>query len=330
MIQLRSRLFNARHWFVRVAVLSVVLNPARLHAKPPIDAPLRPDRSQSENAPNGDRSTPAEPTVHKARLVDRDAYAKTAERLASEHNLEAAVAAANAALAIERNVFGELSHEVAARLEQIAQWRLTLGQFDAARLRRDEALQIVMKLYGADHWKTRDSRLRTADVALLSKLTPNERVSLKEASQQMTLALQSHRNGNTHEAIAQMQNVCDVRGRLLGAQHRFFAASLNNLALFHQSLGDFASAEPLLVQARDISKHVFGASHPSYATSLSNLAELYRLKGDFATAETIFVRARDLRKRILGPDHPDYAANIYILGVVYFTLGDYARRRRIL
>ncbi len=96
------------------------------------------------------------------------------------------------------------------------------------------------------------------------------------------------------------------------------------------SKGDYAKAEPLLLEARDLFKNLLGGNHPDYATSLSNLAALYELKRDYAKAEPLLLEARDLCKKVLGGNHPDYATRLNNLAVLYTSKGDYTKAEPLL
>ena len=94
---------------------------------------------------------------------------------------------------------------------------------------------------------------------------------------------------------------------MLGENHPDYAASLNNLAMLYQAMGDYAKAEPLFRQALEIRKKALGENHPDYATSLNNLAVLYQAMGDYAKAEPLYRQALEIQKQALGENHPDYA-----------------------
>ncbi len=51
-------------------------------------------------------------------------------------------------------------------------------------------------------------------------------------------------------------------------------------------MGNYAKAEGVYIEAKEIREKVLGKEHPDYATSCNNLAELYRAMGNYAKAET--------------------------------------------
>jgi CHAT domain-containing protein/Tfp pilus assembly protein PilF len=113
-------------------------------------------------------------------------------------------------------------------------------------------------------------------------------------------------------------------GKFLGEQHPDYAVSLNSLAALYHAMGDYARAEPLYRQAREIRRKVLGEQHPDYAESLSNLAALYRETADFAQAESLYRQALEIH-RVLGEQHPDYATSLSSLASLYGEMRDYAR-----
>ena len=73
----------------------------------------------------------------------------------------------------------------------------------------------------------------------------------------------------------------------MGERHPDYAASLNNLGLMYQSVGDYARAEELTRRATEIWKETLGDKHPDYAAGLRNLASIYHVGGDGARATSV-------------------------------------------
>jgi CHAT domain-containing protein len=112
---------------------------------------------------------------------------------------------------------------------------------------------------------------------------------------------------------------------VLGERHPHYAGCLNHLADLYRAQGEYALAEPLYRQAREITKQVLGERHPDYATNLNNLAGLYQDQEDYAKAEPLFCQARDICKQVLGEHHPDYADSLSNLATLYWAQGEYAK-----
>jgi tetratricopeptide (TPR) repeat protein len=107
-----------------------------------------------------------------------------------------------------------------------------------------------------------------------------------------------------------LERALEIRERVLGPDHPYTAASLNNLALLLQDQGELAAARPLLERTLAIRDRVLGPDHPDTASSLNNLAGLLQDQGELAAARPLYERALDIRERVLGPDRPDTASSL--------------------
>ena len=116
-----------------------------------------------------------------------------------------------------------------------------------------------------------------------------------------------------------------IREKILGPKHTHTAASMNNLALLYQSMGDYARAERLFNRALAIKEKAVGPEHPATAISLVSLARLYQGMGDYARAEPLYIRTVAIFEKALGPNHPHTAISLNNLGMFYYSLRDYAR-----
>ena len=96
-----------------------------------------------------------------------------------------------------------------------------------------------------------------------------------------------------------------VREKVLGPEHPSTAESLNNFAVWLQTLGDLAGARPLHERALAIREKTLGPEHPGTAYSLANLAKLLQTLGDLAGARPLYERALAIREKALGPEHPN-------------------------
>jgi tetratricopeptide (TPR) repeat protein len=101
-------------------------------------------------------------------------------------------------------------------------------------------------------------------------------------------------------------------------------ATLNNLALSLQHIGDYTTAEPLYRKALAVDQKALGPDHLYVATSLKNLAELLKHKGDYAGAEQLYRRALAIDEKMLGPDHLDVASDLDNVAGLLKHKGDFA------
>jgi len=110
--------------------------------------------------------------------------------------------------------------------------------------------------------------------------------------------------------------------KVFGPDHPNTAASLNNLAILLEDLGDFQGSRPLKARALAIEERTFGPDHPRTAIGINNLGYLLQAQGDYVGARPYFERALLIREKALGPDHPDTGASLNNLGYVLQAQGD--------
>jgi CHAT domain-containing protein/Tfp pilus assembly protein PilF len=259
------------------------------------------------------------------KLKERDRLLQETNRLLGEKQADEAMALAEKALALTREVRGEQDPEALNLGQSVAQAYEQLANFPAAKRLRRQLLATLTRLHGPDHWRVTDARLALESVECLARLAPADRHRLAEAERLNGRAVQLHQQGKTQEALPLARQARDVAREVLGERHPHYATALHNLAGLYASQGEYGQAEPLLRQARDIQKQVLGERHPLYATTLHNLADLYELRGEYARAEPLFRQALELRKQVLGQRDPDYALSLNSLAGLYQAQGEYAR-----
>lgn len=102
------------------------------------------------------------------------------------------------------------------------------------------------------------------------------------------------------------------------------AASLFDKAgTYLRELGQYAEAEPLLVQALAIREQHLGKQDLATAMSLSSLAGLYSYQGKHKQAEPLVKRALAICQQRLGNEHPGTAKQLHRLAILHFQQGDY-------
>ena len=139
-----------------------------------------------------------------------------------------------------------------------------------------------------------------------------------------------YQQGRYPEAVVVACRACDFARQHLGADHPYFATSLNNLAGLYQSMGSYAQAEPLYRQATEIYRQALGEKHPYFATSLNNRALLYQAMGSYIEAEPLYRQATEIRRQALGAEHPDFASSLNNLALLYKAMGSYAQAEPLL
>lgn len=101
------------------------------------------------------------------------------------------------------------------------------------------------------------------------------------------------------------------------------ASVFDKAGTYLRERGQYAEAEPLLLQALAIREQYVGKADLDTAISLSSLAGLYSYQGKYTLAEPLVMRALSIREQYLGADHPDTAKNLNHLAVLYFQQEQY-------
>jgi tetratricopeptide (TPR) repeat protein len=84
-----------------------------------------------------------------------------------------------------------------------------------------------------------------------------------------------YNKGQFNDAKQACQRALAIQEKALGIAHRLTAASLNNLALIHERMGDKETAIRLYRQTILARETALGPTHPDLCRPLYNLAELY-------------------------------------------------------
>jgi CHAT domain-containing protein/tetratricopeptide (TPR) repeat protein len=259
------------------------------------------------------------------KLKERDRLLQESNRLLGAKQVDEGMALAEKALALTRQVRGELYPEALNLGQRLAVAYEQQANFPAAKKHRQQVVAIQTQLHGKGHWQVTDARLALEHVERLARLDPKERARLQEALALNRRVLQLWRAGQPHEALRPARQAAGICRLVLGERHPIYAANLYNLARLYQDQGEYGKAELLYRQALDVRKQVLGERHPLYAMSLNNLAEVYKAQGDYAQAEPLYRQTRDIYKQVLGERHPDYASSLNNLAALYQAQGEYGK-----
>jgi CHAT domain-containing protein/Tfp pilus assembly protein PilF len=259
------------------------------------------------------------------KLQERDRLLQETNRLGRDNHVDEAMALAEKALALTREVRGEQHPEALNLARSLAQAYAQQANFPAAQKLRRQVLATLTRQHGRGHWEVTDARLALEDVERLARLAPADRRRLAEAAQLNARVVELYQQGKTQQALPLAEKALEIRKEVQGERHPHYATTLNDLAELYDSQGEYAKAEPLYRQARDIYKQVLGERHPHYATSLNNLASLYHSQGEYAKAESLYRQALEIYKQVLGARHPRYVTSLNNLAGVYKSQGDYAK-----
>ncbi len=98
---------------------------------------------------------------------------------------------------------------------------------------------------------------------------------------------------------------------------------LNQAGTYLWKRAQYAQAEALLCQARDLRMQGLGPAHLDMAESLNILAVLYWDQGRYTEAVPLLQQALTIREQQLEPEHSDVAQSLNNLALLYFEHGRY-------
>jgi tetratricopeptide (TPR) repeat protein/CHAT domain-containing protein len=278
--------------------------------------------------------SPSEPAGEgQSKLIERDRCEREAFVLWKQGRQAEAIAAAEKMLAINRHLFGDSHAEVARSLRLLAALEEAREDFDAAQAHLEKMVTVNRQLYGPRDWRVIDIQLKINDLAVegaFPSAARRQRLELRQNAHTFTRQGESLcKQGRYAAAQKPLNEALAVRQKLYPKTeypqgHPDLAASLYNLAALYKSMGHYAQAEQLYLQARDIVTTCIGEAHPNYAAILNNLAGLYESMGDYARAEQLYRQALDIDRKVLGEAHPKFANSLNNLALLYQSMGDYA------
>jgi tetratricopeptide (TPR) repeat protein len=174
-------------------------------------------------------------------------------------------------------------------------YMFTIGNYRAAEILGEKAVETTTKVLGEEHPDTLSSMGNLAS---------------------------TYRNqGRWKEAEELQVRVTETRKRVLGEEHSDTLRSMNNLALTYNKQSRWKEAEELDVRVMETMKRVLGEEHPDTLSSMGNLASTYRNQGRWKEAEELQVRVTETRKRVLGEEHSDTLSSMNNLAITWKDLG---------
>jgi tetratricopeptide (TPR) repeat protein len=150
---------------------------------------------------------------------------------------------------------------------------------------------------------------------------------LREAARLTALAAISVDSAAYAEGKELVLRSLQLRERALGPEHPDVGATLGNLGLAHQHLGEYRDARDLAERQLAIAVGALGAGHPRVADALMRLGRAHINMGAFEEARECMERALSIHEAALGADHPDTGDTLSSLASIYETLGDYEGAR---
>jgi len=118
-----------------------------------------------------------------------------------------------------------------------------------------------------------------------------------------------------------LEEVRQLRIKLLGKRHIDYARSTGNLGQYFSTIGQYEKAEPLLIECRDSTAKILGKENGEYANVTNNLGLFYKNRGEFDKAEPLYLEAMGVREKVFGKEHADYANSVSNLGTLCQAMG---------
>ena len=101
----------------------------------------------------------------------------------------------------------------------------------------------------------------------------------------------------------------------MGEKDPDYAITLNDLARLYTETKQYAKAEPLYLQAKQIRLTVLGEDDPDYGITLNDLATLYLEMKEYAKAEPLYLDSKRISEKLTGTSDPEYITTISNLAI---------------
>jgi CHAT domain-containing protein/Flp pilus assembly protein TadD len=255
----------------------------------------------------------------------RDRLWAAAKKAKASGQLDEAAELGEQVLTLEKTWLGQRPTALLETLNWLAEVYQKQPSWEKTIERRKSAARLTREIHGETDWRTIDARIAVKNTELRSRLTEDQHHQLSRSDQLNKQRISMLQAGNYPVAIDAAKSLLAIRKKVLGAEHPNYAETLNDLALLYDLMGDYARAESLYLQSKEIWKKVVGEKHPSYATTLNNLAVLFKSKGDFQQAELLYLQCKEIWKEATGEEHRDYATSLNNLALLYVSVGDLDR-----
>ncbi|MDX1946375.1 MAG: tetratricopeptide repeat protein [Pirellulaceae bacterium] len=154
------------------------------------------------------------------------------------------------------------------------------GKFAAARETRQEAIGLLERVQGNDHWQVADQRREQAYCDRLERAMPAEREQMRAADRLIADERQLAKSGKYREALPLAEQALAYYRRWLGDDDHRTAEALHIVGFLASETGDPVRAEELTRRALQVRRKVCGEDHPAVARDLHNLAAQLRDTGD--------------------------------------------------
>lgn len=214
---------------------------------------------------------------------------------------------------------------------------LSLGNVDQA----EQLLSQSVELFGPSPQRRRDRAAAEASLAAVwmtqggnqrAEKLVREALDVLEASEErsevevgrarMTLSAVLRELGRFDEAL---QTAIQAREAFDSADPPLVRERVAALALeagHHEFLGNYGTAEALLLEVRGVQRDLFRGDHPDLATTLLTLGVVYESQGRLDEGIDLVREAIRMLTAVLGEDHPNVDDAKYTLGSLLKESGD--------
>jgi CHAT domain-containing protein/tetratricopeptide (TPR) repeat protein len=134
--------------------------------------------------------------------------------------------------------------------------------------------------------------------------------------------------GGDEDTLRLAREALSLKEALLAPSDAGVVASVNNLGVVRELLGDYAEARALYERALAMQTSALGPDDPALARTLTNLGILTRTTGDLEAAERHFGRALEIRETSLPPGDARVGFAHLNVASVQWEAGDHAGSRR--
>jgi len=200
------------------------------------------------------------------------------------------------ALALQRQVYGPGSPEVAAGMVSLAETMMRQAEYKEAE------------------------RLAREAVGLLRGV-PNTDAALASALREVAWAL--YLQGNAGEAEPVAREACALYTRIPNPPEKELADCLSTLGGILLDKADLAGAAKAYEETLTYRRRAYGPSHPRTVSASANLAAVWISQGELAKAEAAYREIVALDRQQLGPDHPSLGNSLSNLGAALYLQKKY-------
>jgi tetratricopeptide (TPR) repeat protein len=246
-----------------------------------------------------------------------------------------------AALATQKQLFGETHGDIARTLQNLAKVAEAAGDLDAAIPIMQSAVDMQRKVRGKlphpdlaeelndlGYMKQQNGDYAAAE-ALFTESLAMKRVLLGEVHPEIAMGLNNlaylfHDKGDLKRAEATYREALKMQRELLGNVHPDVANTLNNIAFVQDDKGDLAGALVTERECLDIYRGLFPGDHPEVARIMNRIGYWLVEAHEYPEAEQDLTEALAMRRRLFGEDHPDVASSLTHLAILQVETRKYS------